>query len=304
MREPGRRAAADVHGLVRPYMLGEDDPWPPPRNDQYNNPFPPGLLGDATEAGWPADRARHYRTPPVPDSGLPAPRHRAPRRGSLAGWSAALRQRPGPATIGAVAGIIIAIAVALIGFLPASRTSHCAGGRPCHAAAAGLPSLRPGSPAASAHRPAAPVRPSARPSPTPSDTSAPASAAPELTPTPPATTEPAPATPAPARTPPAAGVTVSYKLVRFWNDGFEGKLTIMNGSTAPVDDWQLALVLPGDRVLVAWNAGFSATGATLVLTPHSHQEVIEPGVSLSEHFIASGTHVRPRSCMLNGVPCS
>lgn len=284
-------------------MPGEDAPWPPPRSEAYNDPFTPGLLGDATEPGWPADGARRYRTRHEPDPALPAPRHRAPRRGSLAGWSTALGRRPGPATIGAVAGIIAA-AVALIGILPASRTSHCAGGRPCHAAAAGLPSLSPGSPTASAHRPTAPVRSSARPSATPSATSAPASAAPELTPTPPAATKPAPATLAPPVTPPAAGVTVSYKLVRFWNDGFEGKLTIMNGSTTSVDDWQLAMVLPGDRVLVAWNAGFSATGATVVLTPHSHQEVIEPGVSLSEHFIASGTHVRPQSCTLNGVPCS
>ena len=66
----------------------------------------------------------------------------------------------------------------------------------------------------------------------------------------------------------------------------------------------LADMLRPHRVLVAWNAGFTATGATVVLTPHAHQEVIEPGVSLSEHFIASGTHVRPQRCTLNGVPCS
>lgn len=311
MYKPGRPAAADEH-LVRPYMLGDDgplppersDPWPPPRGDQYDDQLSPRLLGDATEAGWPANGARRDRARPEPDSALPPARHRAPRSGSLAGWSAALRRRPGPATIAAVAGII-AIAGALIGLLPASRSGRCPGGRACHAAAAGLPSLSPGSPTASARGPAAPARPSARPSLTSPATSAPATsapptAAPELTPTQPATTTPPPAT----LTPPGAGVTVSYKLLRFWHDGFEGEFTIMNGSTAPLDDWQLAMLLPGDRVLVAWNARFTATGATVVLTPRSHQAVIEPGVSLSEHFIAGGTQVRPQSCTLNGVPCS
>lgn len=294
MHEPGRQASADEYDLAQqPYLLDGDGPWPPPRGAQRADLFAPRLLGNIDEPRWPEDGAEPDPALAEPDWPLRGPRHRAPAGRSLASWSVALRRPPRLAALGAVA-VIIAIAGALIGLLPASRAGRCAGGRPCHAAAAGLPGLSPG------HRPAASTRPPAvRASPRPSLPSPP-----ELTPTPTATSEPSPATFAPVTTPPLAGITVSFTIARFWYDGFEGKLTIVNGGPAPVDDWQLAVVLPGDQVLVAWNARFRAAGATVLLTPHVHQAVIEPGASLSEHFIARGTNARPLSCTFNGAPCS
>jgi hypothetical protein len=304
MYEPGRQAAADEYDLVRPYLLGGDGPWLPPRGAQLGDPFALRLLGDTSEPGWPKDGARPGPAPLEPDWPPPGPRHRAPAGWSLAGWSRELRGRPRPAVISTVA-VVIVIASALIALLAASRNGPCAGGRPCHSAAAGVASLRPGQrPTAPAHAPAAPVRASARPSLPSAAASTPASAPPEPTPTQPATAEPTPATFAPVTTPPLPGVTVSYRTVRFWASGFEGEFTIVNGGSVPVRDWQLAVVLPGDRVLVTWNARLRATGASAVLTPRSHQAVIEPGASVSEHFIASGTEINPQSCTLNGVPCS
>lgn len=311
MSERGRRSAADLAGLVRPYVRDGNGPPPPPWGDHYHHdPFAPRPLADPGWPGWPEGPDQPDPVRPGRDGPLPGPDGRAlddrplddrPLDNRvLMDWSVALRRRPWPAAIGAAAGI--AIACALIFFLPAMRTGSCAG-RSCRAIAAGLPSSRLGVSSASPTRaPAAPAWASARPyTPRPS-ASEPTGAPSEPTKARPPITKPSSATPG-SGTAPLVEVTVSYKAVRFTDGGFEGEFTITNGGTAPIRGWQLTVVLPGDHVLAAWNAGFRATGDTLVLTPHAARVIIEPGASLAEHFIAMGAHTVPRACTFDGAPC-
>jgi hypothetical protein len=294
MNEPGRWTAADVDGMVRPYVLSGNGPWLRPRSDQYNDdPFAPYPLAGPGQPGWPEDPGPPEPVAPEPDGALAAGDDHA-----LADWSLALRRRPlRPAVAGIAAGII-ALACAFLAFLPAARTGRCSG-RPCHAIAAGLPrvvSAASRGPDSAASASARPYAPSPR-------TSTPASAPPKLTPARPAAPRPDPAAPRSRSTAPLAGITVSYRTTRFRGGGFEGQFTIMNGGTAPLHGWQLIVALPGDHVLAAWAAGFQSTGDTVVLTPRSRRAVIEPGTILAVHFIADGARTVPRTCTFNGAPC-
>jgi hypothetical protein len=294
MNEPGRWTAADVDGMVRPYVLSGNGPWLPPRSDQYNDdPFAPNPLASIGQPGWPEYRGQPEPAGPELDGPLAACDDHA-----LADWSLALRRRPLRPVVAGIAAGVIAMACAFLAFLPAARTGRCSG-RPCHAIAAGLPGAVPAAgrgPASAASASARPYAPSPR-------TSTPASAPPELTPERSAATRPGLAAPRSWSTAALAGITVSYRMTKFRNGGFEGEFTIMNGGTAPVHGWQLIVTLPGDHVLAAWAAGFQSTGETVVLTPPSRQAVIEPGTILAVHFIADGARTVPRTCTFNGAPC-
>ncbi len=288
MNEPGRWPAADVDGMVRPYVLSGNGPWLPPRSDHYgDDPFASYPLASIGQPEWPEPVGPEW------DGPLAASDDHA-----LEDWSLALRRRPlRPAVVGIAAGII-AIVCAFIAFVPAARTDRCSG-RPCHAIAAGLPGNVP----AAGRGPASAASASARPYSAWPRTSTPASAPPELTPERPAATRPTPAAPRSRSTAPLAGITVSYRMTKFRDGGFEGEFTIMNGGTAPVHGWQLIVTLPGDHVLAAWAAGFQSTGDAVVLTPRSRRAVIEPGTILAVHFIADGARTVPRTCRFNGAPC-
>lgn len=296
MSERGRWAAADVDGMVRPYVLSGNSPWLPPRSDQFDDdPFAPHPLASMGQRGWAEDPASPEPAGPELD-GLLAASDDYP----LADWSQALRRRPRkPAVAGLVVGII-AVACAVIAFLPAVRTGRCSG-RPCHAVAAGLRGLAPAAsrgPASAASASARPYTPSPR-------TSTPTSAPPRLSPERSATAGPGTtATPRSAGTAPLAGITVSYRMTRFRDGGFQGEFTITNGGTAPADGWQLIVTLPGDHVLAAWGARYQATGDTVVLTPPRRRAVIKPGSVLTVHFIAGGARAVPRTCTFNGTPCT
>ena len=269
MDEAGRWPAADVDGMVRPYVLSGNGPWLPPRSDRYDDdpyaPYPPASIGQPGWPDWPEDPAQPEPAGPELGGPLSALDDRA-----LADWSRALRRRPRQPAVAGIAAGIIAIACAFIAFLPATRTGRCAG-RPCHAMAAGLSGLVPG--------------------------------APKLTPERPAATKPRLAAPQPRSTAPPGGITVSYRMTKFRDGGFQGEFTIVNGGTVPVDGWQLIVTLPGDHILAAWGAGFQAHGDTVILTPRSHRAIIGPGTSLAVHVIASGADAAPQSCTFNGAPC-
>jgi len=217
-------------------------------------------------------------------------------------WADALARPHWPTILGAAVAVIAA-AVGLSLALPPSAPAGRCSGLACRPAAGQLRAVPPTGPATSPAGPARAVSSSAVPAtrrPSPAADSAPA--APVTTsapaPTPPAST--APVSTAPAASP----VSVSYTLVKVWDGGFQGEFTIVNDSGVPVDGWQLAAVLPGDRIQSAWDASFQVIGDTVILTPPPYQVTIEPGASLAEHFTAGGTGTEPDSCTFNGVPCS
>lgn len=94
-----------------------------------------------------------------------------------------------------------------------------------------------------------------------------------------------------------------YTLVRSLPHKFDGKFTIVNNGTTPIDGWELAVVLPGDDVRSVSIGRFHTVGDTLYIDPSSSQPNIAPGQTITENFDARGPTTAPTSCTFNGSPC-
>jgi cellulase/cellobiase CelA1 len=99
-------------------------------------------------------------------------------------------------------------------------------------------------------------------------------------------------------------VTVTYTSMPHRHGGFIGELTLDNQGTSAVSGWQLAITLPGDDVDWVWNADWQFSDDSLILSPESGDQVIEPGDSITVSFAAHGPTTAPSSCTFNGAACN
>ncbi|MEU4193052.1 cellulose binding domain-containing protein [Kribbella sp. NPDC026611] len=104
----------------------------------------------------------------------------------------------------------------------------------------------------------------------------------------------------------AAGVTATFTKVSDWGSGFEGKVTITNGTTSSLSTWSVALDFPaGYTVTTTWDANHTASGQTHTFTPPSWAGPLAPGATASFGFNGSpGNFAGPAACRLNGGSCS
>lgn len=104
----------------------------------------------------------------------------------------------------------------------------------------------------------------------------------------------------------AAGVTAAFTKVSDWGTGFEGKVTITNGTTSSLSTWSVALDFPsGYTVSTAWDATHTSSGQTHTFTPPSWAGPLAPGASVSFGFNGSpGNFPGLAACRLNGGSCS
>ncbi|MFE7871747.1 family 43 glycosylhydrolase [Micromonospora humida] len=122
--------------------------------------------------------------------------------------------------------------------------------------------------------------------PTPTPTATPTTT-PTTTPTPTPTT-PAPTTPAPT-TPSGTACTATNTVVNTWQGGFEGKLTITNGST-PITGWRVSFTLPsGQTVAQAWNGTLTQQGNQVTVTNAAYNGQLGAGGSTTVGYISSTT---------------
>lgn len=147
--------------------------------------------------------------------------------------------------------------------------------------------------------------PSATPSATPAATKS-------VTPraTPPRTS--APTTTAPAQPPssepsttPAAGITVTYQVVRRWYTGFEGEVSVVNDEPSSISGWTMAIGLPDDTFTSWWNAtGYMSNGILVLSQPSWAGPIAADGGTLHVFFIASGQETTPTDCGFNTQDCT
>ncbi|HZX05944.1 cellulose binding domain-containing protein [Kribbella sp.] len=104
----------------------------------------------------------------------------------------------------------------------------------------------------------------------------------------------------------AAGVTASFTKVSDWGTGFEGKVTVTNGTTSSLSTWSVALDFPsGYSVSSTWDANHSSSGQTHTFTPPSWAGPLAPGATVSFGFNGSpGNFPGIASCRLNSGSCS
>ncbi|NUR98602.1 MAG: chitinase [Kribbellaceae bacterium] len=104
----------------------------------------------------------------------------------------------------------------------------------------------------------------------------------------------------------AAGVTATFTKTQDWGTGFEGKVTITNGTTSSLSTWSVALDFPsGYTVASTWDANHTSSGQTHTFTPPSWAGPLAPGATASFGFNGSpGNFPGPSACRLNGGSCS
>ncbi|TCO47607.1 glycosyl hydrolase family 18 (putative chitinase) [Kribbella antiqua] len=104
----------------------------------------------------------------------------------------------------------------------------------------------------------------------------------------------------------AAGVTATFTKVSDWGTGFEGKVTITNGTTSSLSTWSVALDFPsGYTVTSTWDATHTTSGQTHTFTPPSWAGPLAPGATASFGFNGSpGNFPGLAACRLNGGSCT
>ncbi|WJK42813.1 family 43 glycosylhydrolase [Solwaraspora sp. WMMA2056] len=120
---------------------------------------------------------------------------------------------------------------------------------------------------------------------TPPPTTAPPTTTPPTT-APPTTAPPTTAPPTPGD--PGTSCTAAVTVPAIWQGGYEGRLTVTNGTAATIDGWRVTFSLPaGQTVTQGWSGTFSQQGTQVTVANASYNGQLAPGSSTTAGFIAS-----------------
>jgi chitinase len=101
----------------------------------------------------------------------------------------------------------------------------------------------------------------------------------------------------------ANGASATFTKSSDWGSGYEGKYTILNGSTAPLT-WRVEFDLPtGATISSFWDAQVVKTGNHVVATG-TWNGTLAVGASTSFGWIGAPGGIAPSNCTLNGGSCS
>ena len=103
----------------------------------------------------------------------------------------------------------------------------------------------------------------------------------------------------------AAGLTAAFTKVSDWGSGFEGKVTVTNGTGSALSTWQVELDLPaGHTITSSWDATRASSGQHHTFTPPSWAGPLAAGASASFGFNGSpGNFGGISTCRINGGGC-
>jgi lysophospholipase L1-like esterase len=120
---------------------------------------------------------------------------------------------------------------------------------------------------------------------------------PSASPTPPASPTPR-ATPSPSAPPPTggAGCAATYRVTSQWPGGFQGEVSVRNGTSAPTSAWTATFSFGnGQQISQAWNAVVGQSGAAVTAGNLSWNGSLAVGASAGFGFLASwnGSNATP-----------
>jgi lysophospholipase L1-like esterase len=119
----------------------------------------------------------------------------------------------------------------------------------------------------------------------------------------PPTTTPTTSPTTPPTTPPAGACTATYQVVSQWTDGFQGEVTVRNGSSATSAGWTATFSFAnGQTVSQSWNATVTQSGAAVTARNVSWNGSLAAGATATFGFLASwsGTNAAPAvTCTLS-----
>ncbi|TDD10324.1 chitinase, partial [Nonomuraea diastatica] len=99
--------------------------------------------------------------------------------------------------------------------------------------------------------------------------------------------------------------TATFAKVSDWGSGFEGKVTVTNGTSTTMNGWNVQFDVPaGFSIPSAWDAVMSRSGQHYMFTNPSWAPALAAGASVSFGFNGSpGNFPGVSGCTLNGAPC-
>ncbi|TDC89016.1 carbohydrate-binding protein, partial [Nonomuraea deserti] len=103
----------------------------------------------------------------------------------------------------------------------------------------------------------------------------------------------------------AASATATFVKVSDWGSGFEGRVTVTNGTSTTMNGWNVQFDVPaGFSIPSAWDAVMSRSGQHYTFTNPSWASALAAGASASFGFNGSpGNFPGVSGCTLNGAPC-
>ena len=100
----------------------------------------------------------------------------------------------------------------------------------------------------------------------------------------------------------ANGASATFTKLSDWGSGYEGKYTIVNGSSSPLT-WRVEFDLPPQATISSfWDARITKNGNHVVATG-TWNATLAPGASTSFGWIGTPGGVAPSNCTLNGLSC-
>jgi hypothetical protein len=99
------------------------------------------------------------------------------------------------------------------------------------------------------------------------------------------------------------GLTATFSKDSDWGTGYQGRYTIKNGTSAPVNGWQLAFGLPASAKLGSfWDAAITTSGSTSTAKNPGYAPTIAAGATAQFGFVVNGSGA-PTTCTINGAAC-
>ncbi len=102
-----------------------------------------------------------------------------------------------------------------------------------------------------------------------------------------------------------AAASATFVKVSDWGTGFEGRVTVTNGTSTPMNGWNVAFDIPaGFTIPSAWDAVLTRSGQRHTFTNPSWASALAPGASVSFGFNGSpGNFPGISNCTINGASC-
>ncbi|MEH0971365.1 glycosyl hydrolase family 18 protein [Micromonospora sp. CPCC 205546] len=102
----------------------------------------------------------------------------------------------------------------------------------------------------------------------------------------------------------AGSVTAGFAKAQDWGTGHETRVTITNGTSAPVSTWRIEFDLPsGTSISSSWDADVTRTGDHYVAVKKSWAGPLPAGGAFSWGYNGTGAYKAPLNCTINGAPC-
>jgi lysophospholipase L1-like esterase len=94
--------------------------------------------------------------------------------------------------------------------------------------------------------------------------------------------------------PPAGACTATYRVVNQWGDGFQGEVTVRNGTTASTSSWTATFNFGnGQRITQAWNATVTQNATAVSARNMTWNGNMAPSATVTFGFTASWSGTNP-----------